>query len=118
MGHGTDGFGDQQAVLGHGEVDAAAAQFTGDAEVIVSRIIPEERKPEPVLAARRTVARPGIATAAFEDRHHIKAETDRARGGGRGHGERHLGSLTEKGDADDRFPVGHRCEMVAVLSDQ
>ena len=72
----TDGFFEQGAVGGDGQVDAAAHHLTSQTVMIALGIEAEERDPEAVLASRRTVARARVASGPHEHRHHIEPEAD------------------------------------------
>ena len=59
--HGADRLLQQQALRGHGQVDAADADLAREAVVVAVGIEAEQRKPEAVLAAGRAVAAAGVA---------------------------------------------------------
>ena len=67
--HGQTFFRDRK-------IHAPANVFAGQAIIITIRIEAEQRKPEAILAARRTMARSSVATGLHKDGHHVELETD------------------------------------------
>jgi hypothetical protein len=61
VGNGSDGLGEEQRLLGQGEIDPAAGVFAGQAEVVALGIEAEQREVEAVLAAGGAVAGAGVA---------------------------------------------------------
>ena len=72
MRHRAHGLLQDQALFGHGQVDAAIAQLAGEAEVIALGIEAEQREAEAVLAAGRAVAAAGVAAGPHEDGHDVE----------------------------------------------
>jgi hypothetical protein len=75
------GLHEEQALFWGSEIDAAADDLLGEAVVIASGIVAEEREMEAVFTDRGSVATAAVAAGAEEDRHHVQAEADGWAGG-------------------------------------
>ena len=62
--HSADGLLDHRALLGDGEVDAAADHLTGQADIVAIRIHAEKREAEAVLAAGGAMAAAAVTVGA------------------------------------------------------
>ena len=70
-------FLDQQTFFRQGEIDATAHLLACDAVIIAVRIVTKEGEAKAVLAARGTVASPGVATGLRQRWDHVQPEADR-----------------------------------------
>ena len=86
MRHFSGGLLKQQALRWYGQVDAAAGNLLGEAEVVARGVVAEQGEVEAVFARGGAVASAAVAAGAEEDRHDVEAEADGARGGGRWRG--------------------------------
>ena len=75
VGNCTNGFLQQQALLGNSVIDASSDHLIDDSMVITFGVIAEQRKHESVHAARGSVACSCVASRSEEDGHYVTAET-------------------------------------------
>jgi hypothetical protein len=111
---GPEGLGDQQALLGDGEVDPAGGLGAGDAVVVAGRVVPEQGQHEPVLAPGRPVAPAAVAVGLEEHGHHVEPKADRPLGLGVLDRQRERDGLAVVLDDDLPNPVAERAESAAL----
>ena len=101
-------LGQQQALLGRGREEPAAAAFLDQRLVVELRLEAEQGEPEAVLAARLAVAAAGVAAELGEDRDDLVGEVDGPPVGELADGDRHPGFPPSRSDRDRRRPVPSR----------
>jgi hypothetical protein len=74
VGDGGSGFEQEEAGAGIGKLDAAAAGFAGDGEMIGFGVVAEEGKFEAAFAGESAVAAAGVAAGFGEDGQDVVAE--------------------------------------------
>ena len=105
MRNGSTRLFDHQAGLRHGQIDATAGLFTGDAVIVAVGIKTKQGKIKAVLAASRTVTAAAVAAGLHEDGHHVQFEAHWTGSSGFCNCHWNLPGLTFKGDRQLCLPV-------------
>ena len=79
MGRKTDALQQKQAVLGRGRKQTPSTGLTHKVVVVLVRLKPKQRKPEPVLPPRLSMATTGVAPGLCENRDDLVHEMHRLR---------------------------------------
>src|SRR5262249_4704839 len=105
VGDAAEGFLEHQARAGVLFISTAAPDVAGELDVVLSWVESAKAQPESVLAARRAVARAGVASAHVESGDHVLAEADATRLVEPRHHDRDLRFLPADLDCDLRVAV-------------
>ena len=98
--YGTTAFSEEEGVFRNGEIDAAARLLPGNAIVVTLGVIPEERKHEAILAARRSMAGSSVAATGSENGNDVLLKADFSTSCSSFYDERNVHLLASKFDGD------------------